>query len=90
MQTLIYDSDAFCVLKLDWPAAVGDLGPTPSKGGFEIIDKLAGLELFLGGEVADGFRQRVQALVDQSPSAEDIDDLLDGFSGLARQPLLQH
>lgn len=90
MQTVIYDSDAFCVLQLDWNCdAAADAKPRTG-GGFEIIDKLAGKEIFIDGLVADGFRERVQQLVEQSPSAEQIDDLLDGFSALSRQSLLQH
>ena len=90
MQTMIYDSDAFCVLQLDWSER--DAGDTlPSRhGGYEIVDKFARKEIFLEGHVADGFRARVQDLMAGSPTTDDIDEFLDGFSSLSRQNLHAH
>ncbi len=95
MQTMIYDSDAFSVFQVDWSrdpttgtsAGVKDPG---SHGGFEIVDKFARKEIFLEGLLADGFRARVQTLMATSPTTDDIDALLDGFSALSRQNLHTH
>ncbi len=90
MHTMIYDSDAFSVFQLDWEHAA-DNHPTPERsGGFEIVDKFARKEIFLEGRVADGFRQRVRNLMEASPSTDDIDEFLDGFSALSRQNLHAH
>ena len=91
MHTMIYDSDAFSVFQLDWDRQ--DDGPQDSAlrpGGYEIVDKFARKEIFLEGHVADGFRRRVNNLMQGSPSTDDIDEFLDGFSALSRQNLHAH
>ncbi len=94
MQTMIYDSDAFCVFQLDWADRVmeshGVANEAERHGGFEIVDKFARKEIFIEGSVADGFRQRVQNLMANSPTTDDIDEFLDGFSALSRQNLHAH
>jgi Protein of unknown function (DUF3567). len=94
MQTMIYDSDAFSVFQLEWAGAIA--APKTASagdaqhGGFEIVDKFARKEIFIEGVVADGFRLRVQSLMAGSPTTDDIDDFLDGFSALSRQNLHAH
>ena len=90
MQTMIYDSDAFCVLQLDWDRPDAADGAQPRHGGFEIVDKFARKEIFIEGRIADGFRERVQHLMEGSPSTDDIDEFLDSFSSLSRQNLHAH
>ncbi|MBU6441707.1 MAG: DUF3567 family protein [Betaproteobacteria bacterium] len=95
MHTMIYDSDAFSVFQLDWARETGhEAGPAAEaaqqQGGFEIVDKFARKEIFLEGHVADGFRARVRSLMESSPSTEDIDEFLDGFSALSRLNLHAH
>ena len=93
MQTMIYDSDAFCVLQLDWSGAQAsqtDQEADLSRGGYEIVDKFARKEIFLGGRAAEGFRASVQQLISQEPSSEEIDDFLDRYSALSRQSLHAH
>ncbi len=92
MHTMIYDSDAFSVFQLDWARETGDQAAeaAPQQGGFEIVDKFARKEIFLEGHVADGFRARVRSLMESSPSTEDIDEFLDGFSALSRLNLHAH
>ena len=91
MRTMIYDSDAFSVFQLDWAREADSVAEaTPNQGGFEIVDKFARKEIFLEGHVADGFRARVRSLMEGSPSTEDIDEFLDGFSALSRLNLHAH
>ena len=93
MQTMIYDSDAFCVLQLDWSGegeAEAEKNGGLTHGGYEIVDKFARKEIFLGGSAAEGFRSSVQALIDSEPSSEDIDAFLDRYSALSRQNLHAH
>lgn len=91
MQTMIYDSDAFCVLQLDWSGeAEAEKKGSLTHGGYEIVDKFARKEIFLGGSAAEGFRSSVQALIDSEPSSEDIDAFLDRYSSLSRQNLHAH
>jgi hypothetical protein len=90
MQTMIYDSDAFCVLQLDWEGPEAVDGVLARPGGYEIVDKFARKEIFIDGRIADGFRERVQHLMEGSPTTDDIDEFLDGFSSLSRQNLHAH
>ncbi len=91
MHTMIYDSEAFSVFQLDWESeGPARRDPDARQGGFEIVDKFARKEIFLEGHVADGFRQRVRSLMEGSPTTDDIDDFLDGFSALSRQNLHAH
>ena len=45
-------------------------------GGYEIMDKQ--------------LRRSVQELIEQSPTSDDIDAFLNGFSGLMTQPVILH
>jgi hypothetical protein len=93
MQTMIYDSEAFCVLQLDWSGseeAQAEKAPDLSRGGYEIVDKFARKEIFLGGRAAEGFRDSVQQLIASEPSSEEIDAFLDRYSALSRQSLQAH
>jgi hypothetical protein len=96
MHTL-YSSDDFAVVQIDFegpePAIAADgaaLGQPLSRGGFEIVDKRLRKEIFLGGAMADAFREQVQALASREPSTEAIDEFLDGYSHWMHQPLVAH
>ena len=91
MHTMIYDSDAFSVFQLDWDRATASEHENALQtGGYEIVDKFARKEIFLEGSVADGFRRRVHSLMQGSPTTDDIDEFLDGFSALSRLNLHAH
>jgi len=81
---MIYNSPNYCVV--EFRSAEGD----PFVGGYEIMDKSARRELFLGGELADKFRFDVSALIAREPSIEEVDDFLSKFEGLMHQPLVLH
>lgn len=84
---MLYQSDHFVVVQFDAPAADGS---PMARGGFEIVDKMAGREIYLEGLLAEHFKQGVQHLVDTNPTEEAFDEFIGGFSGLAQQPLLMH
>lgn len=100
MQTL-YNSDSYAVVAFEVPAAPADTagaaapsGPVAPRGGYEIVDKLAGKELFIHGLVAASFQRGVQALVAEADSQEAalaaVDDYIAGFATLAQQPVRLH
>lgn len=100
MQTL-YNSDHFAVVAFEVPADPADAadtaaqpGPTAPRGGYEIVDKLAGKEIFIQGLVAASFQQGVQALVAEADSQEAalaaVDEYIAGFATLAQQPVRLH
>ena len=85
---MLYNSDSFVVVRFDLPQPADAAADAPSRGGFEIVDKAAGKEIFIEGALAERFRQGVEALVEQgSPNEELLDDYIAGFTGLAQQPM---
>lgn len=89
---MLYNSDSFVVVQFDLPqqgtSAADDV---PVRGGFEIVDKAAGKEIYIEGLLAERFKQGVEALVQQgSPTEAALDDYIAGFAGLAQQPVVLH
>lgn len=84
--TMIYDSPQFCVFEFEGPPA----GSDREVGGFEIMDKNLRREIFLGGHDAEVFRRNVQELIQQGPTSDEVDEFLQGFSGLMNQPVVLH
>lgn len=72
------------------PGRPGLAAPLLARGGFEIVDKFARKEIFIEGALAERFEQGVQALVDQGPTEEALDEFISGFTALAQQPLVLH
>ena len=103
---LLYNSDSFAVVRFDVPAAddvtadsaaneasraAGTAGTSaPARGGYEIVDKFAKKGIFIDGALARRFREGVEALAEQGPSEEDIDEFIAGYTQLAQQPLTVH
>jgi Protein of unknown function (DUF3567) len=97
---MIYDSDAFCVVRIDLPhtqlpgaatdTAQADHLRHARRGGYEIVDKFGRKEIFLEGFMAASFKDSVDKLIESQPTQEEIDDYLDGFSALMQQPLVAH
>ena len=84
--TMIYDSQHFCVFEFEGPSA----GSDREVGGYEIMDKSLRREIFLGGQDAEVFRRNVQELIEQGPTPDEVDEFLQGFSGLMNQPVVLH
>jgi len=76
------------VVQFDVPSS--EMEALPQRGGFEIVDKFARKEIFIEGAIADSFRRGVQALVQQGPNEEAIDEFIAGFTALAQQPVVLH
>ena len=85
MQT-IYNSPHYCVVEF---SGLGDELAHPAVG-YEIMDKSARREIFLGGEQAEQFRQSVVALIAAEPGFDDFDAFLEGFKDLMTQPMTLH
>lgn len=85
---MLYNSDSYVVVQFDVPGVAEE--SAPRRGGFEIVDKLAGKEIFIQGAVAESFQRGVQELVRQGPNEESIDEYIAGFTALAQQPVVLH
>jgi Protein of unknown function (DUF3567) len=93
---LLYNSDQFAVVQIDWHDAPDGTQPGPAaestwvRGGYEIVDKLARKGLFIEGNLAQQFRQGVQALVEGGPDGDALDAYMARYTELAQQPLVMH
>ncbi|MDP1898845.1 MAG: DUF3567 domain-containing protein [Rubrivivax sp.] len=85
---MLYNSDSFVVVQFDVPGSAEDA--SPNRGGYEIVDKFARKEIYLQGAAADSFQRGVQALVEEGPNPEKIDEFIAGFTALAQQPVVLH
>ena len=83
---LLYNSDSYTVVQFDVPPA----DAPPGRGGFEILDKRAGREIYLRGLLADSFERGVQQLVSKEVDIEQFDEFIGGWTVLAQQPLALH
>lgn len=83
---MLYHSDSFVVVRFNAPGHA----PGTVAEGFEIVDKFARREIVLQGAVAERFRLGVEALVEQGPTPELLDEFIAGFAGAAQQPLVLH
>jgi hypothetical protein len=89
---MLYNSESFAVVQFDVPVAGGGEGESRlGRGGYEIVDKSAGKEIYIEGALAESFKAGVQALIDQSAtSVEEFDAYIGRFAPLMQQPLVLH
>lgn len=91
---MLYNSDSFVVVQFDVPpvaAGVAGAGEDqPARGGYEIVDKFARREIFIEGAVAESFKQGVQALAENDPTEEAMDEFIARYCALAQHPVTLH
>lgn len=83
---LIYNSDQYSVVEF----TVDEQREALRYGGYEIMDKPAKREIFIGGVLAESFRQDVQELIASEPTVEDVDSFLGKYDAMMRQPITMH
>ncbi len=86
---MLYNSDSYAVMQFD-TTSVDDGDGAPRRGGFEILDKSARKGIYIEGALAEIFQRGVQALVEQGPDPQALDDYIAGYTALAQQPLVLH
>jgi hypothetical protein len=91
---LLYESETFAVMHLlanaPTEAAPATSVPMLERHGFEIVDKRSGKEVYLDGSWAEMFQQQIQAWQQHTPTQEEVEDTLEGYTGLAQQPVVVH
>lgn len=101
---MLYDSDSFVVVHMqvdavepDVPASNTAASDTPviktpvlARYGFEIVDKRSGKEVYLDGSWAELFQQQINAWQVNTPTQEEVEDMLDRYSELAHNPVVLH
>lgn len=105
MMNMLYDSDTFSVLHVlanegQATDAVGTAlqaaeqtqpgTPQMPRLGFEIVDKRSGKELYLDGSWAEFFQIKINDWQRNTPTQEEVENLLDGYATLAQTPLVVH
>ncbi|MET0348864.1 MAG: DUF3567 domain-containing protein [Rhizobacter sp.] len=90
---MVYNSDNYVVVQFDMPQET-DGEPhgaeSLSRGGFEIVDKFARKEIFIEGAMAEAFKDEVTALIETSPSEEEMDDYIERYTSLMQHPVILH
>lgn len=90
---MLYNSDHYAVVMFEVPAqgtTPGEADAGLTRGGYEIVDKLLRKEIYIEGSLAESFKQGVDALIETSPTVEEIDAYLDRFASLMQQPVVLH
>ncbi|RYF28024.1 MAG: DUF3567 domain-containing protein [Comamonadaceae bacterium] len=93
---MLYDSESFVVVHMQPDAGREDvpaptlLAPQLARHGFEIVDKRSGKEVYLDGSWAEMFQEQILAWQRDTPTQEEVDDTLDGYVGLAQNPVIVH
>ncbi|MEO8058682.1 MAG: DUF3567 domain-containing protein [Burkholderiales bacterium] len=95
---MLYNSESYAVVLFDVATDTGTTpggssapeGATLSHGGYELVDKFARKEIFIQGVLAESFKEGVEALIQTSPSEEEIDDYIERFASLMQQPVILH
>ena len=91
---MLYNSDSYAVVLFEVAveAGPGEFAATvdSARGGYEIVDKFAGKEIYISGSLAESFKTGVEALIESSPSEDEIDAYIERFSALMQQPLVLH
>ncbi len=83
---LIYNSEQYSVVEFG-----ADNGREALRfGGYDIVDKSGQREVFIGGILAESFRQEVKHLIASEPSIEDIDSFLGQYDAMMSQPVVLH
>ncbi len=86
---MLYNSESFTVVQIDLSSSSTE-GVELTRGGYEIVDKFARKEIFIEGALAESFKQGVEALIETSPSEEELDDYIGRYTTLAQQPVVMH
>ena len=96
---MLYDSESFVVVHMQPDADLSEGAkskaaepPVPQllRHGFEIVDKRSGKEVYLDGSWAEMFQQQILEWQRNTPTQEEVEDTLDGYVGLAQNPVLVH
>ncbi len=94
---MLYDSDSFVVVHMQANAPDVDaddstpaVEPLMARHGFEIVDKRSGKEVYLDGSWAEMFQLQIVAWQANTPTQEEVEDLLEGYAELAQNPVVTH
>lgn len=80
---MIYNSPSYCVV--EFHPLEGE-----SVASFEIVDKMVRRTVYLGGALAERFRDDVESMIAREPTPSEVDAWLSSFDELMQQPMTVH
>ncbi|MBV8665972.1 MAG: DUF3567 domain-containing protein [Burkholderiaceae bacterium] len=83
---LIYNSEQYSVVEFGIDHGQEAL----RSGGYEIMDKSGKREIFIGGALAETFREKVKVLIASEPSIEEIDEFLGKYDAMMSNRVVYH
>jgi hypothetical protein len=83
---LIYNSEQYSVVEF----GIDHDQEALRSGGYEITDKSGKREIFIGGAMAEIFRENVKTLIASEPSIEDIDEFLGKYDAVMSNRVVFH
>jgi hypothetical protein len=83
---LIYNSEQYSVVEF----GIDDDQEALRSGGYEIVDKPGRREIFIGGTMAENFREKVKVLIATEPSVEEIDEFLGKYDAVMSNRVIYH
>ena len=90
---MLYDSESFVVVHMvpdENDPVPENTVPQMARHGFEIVDKRSGKEVYLDGSWAEMFQEKILDWQRNTPTQEEVEDTLDGYAGLAQNPVIVH
>ncbi|MCS4511399.1 BTH_I0359 family protein [Xylophilus ampelinus] len=91
---MLYDSESFVVVHMvpdtTEDDSTGAEVPQLARHGFEIVDKRSGKEVYLDGSWAEMFQQIILDWQRNTPTQDEVEDMLDSYAGLAQNPVVVH
>ena len=90
---MLYDSESFVVVHMvpdDNETITENTVHQMARHGFEIVDKRSGKEVYLDGSWAEMFQEKILDWQRNTPTQEEVEDTLDGYAGLAQNPVIVH
>ena len=83
---LIYNSEQYSVVEF----GIDNGQEALRSGGYEIMDKSGRREIFIGGTLAENFREKVKLLIASEPSVEQIDEFLGEYDAVMSNRVVYH
>ncbi len=87
---MLYDSDAFVVVRTVANQAAEAAVPEDPRNGYEIVDKRCNKSLYLDGPWALYFEGLMDKWNEKTPEQEEVEAALDSLAALAQNPLIVH
>ena len=88
---MLSDAESFVVVHMQANEPIeGEPAPRLVRHGFEIVDKRNNREVYLDGSWAEVFQRQINAWQANTPTQEEVEEMLGGYAELAQNPIVMH